>query len=104
MIYEPSKFCCKNHQIESTKSRERFLSMRLRGHAAEFEVAIAQADVYKNGYLPRELLSLLATIQCDKLLRAATTKVSCYCTWLHYTQVSPAGGVSFSENMRTRRH
>jgi len=75
MIYEPAKFCCKTHQIESTKNRTNYLEVRQRGHMAEFEVSIDHADVYRNGYLSREILQLLARIQCDKLLRAPTHRV-----------------------------
>jgi hypothetical protein len=75
LIYLPAKFCCKPHQIVSTRNRETFLDVRQRGNMAEFEVAIDHADVYKNGYLSREVLQLLARIQCDKLLRGPSNRI-----------------------------
>ena len=69
VIYLPSEFCCKAHHVQSAKNREHFLKVRERANLAEFQVAIAAADSYGNGFMPREVLEQVARLQCDKLLR-----------------------------------
>jgi len=93
MIYDPAEFCCRTHQLESERQRERFLDMRLRGQMAEFENAIENADKngYNNGYISREMLQLLARIQCDKILRAPSHRILHPQETLTIARITPYG-------------
>jgi hypothetical protein len=59
-------FCCEKHQREAHQSQENFVSLQRQRNASDLKVAISKVDVYKNGFVSREILRCIAKDQLSK--------------------------------------
>jgi hypothetical protein len=59
-------FCCEKHKLEAQQAQEDFVRVQRLRNSSDLKVAIDRVDVYKNGFISREVLYCIARDQLEK--------------------------------------
>jgi hypothetical protein len=76
VVKKDCKFCCNKHEHESTERKKQFVEQRRLNNIYQLDNYIASADTYKNGYIPRDVLTAFIVESVHSNFHKPITNVS----------------------------